>query len=159
MADTEKILTFLMSIPPEKLSHYCSASEKMTELCARDDFIKEYSQKYNTEIKRRKRLRVSGKTFVPSARTSVYAPSPKKYNFLPDEKAPDGYIVVKKWHWAFETWAYYLPPLEGRNRGEIPHFNIRNVKGGPILHVYLSNEKENTSFMVVDELGEVLFRY
>ena len=124
-----------MSIPPEKLSHYCSASEKMTELCARDDFIREYSQKYNTEIKRRKRLHASGKTFIPS-----------KYHFLPEEKAPDGYIVIKKWHWAFETWAFDLPQEEGRNQGEIPHFNIRNVK-------------ENTSFMVVDKFGEILFRY
>lgn len=146
MASRESIIAFLLSIPPEKLSEYCASSEKIAEICADAEFIEEYSKKHKTKIRERKKLRVSATKFLPT------------YPGLPREISPYGYTVSKKWHWVFETWAADAH-YKGHSQGEIPHFNITPIRGGPILHVYLAPPGLLGNFLVIDELGHFVFVY
>lgn len=143
MSNKENITSFLLGVAPEKLSEYCASSEKIAEICAGKGFIAKYSRKHGIEIKKRRALRVAAEKFLPS------------YPKLPKEEAPDGYIITKKWHWQFETWSSHLQ-YKDHLQGEVPHFNITSVLGGPILHVYLSPEG---TFLVIDVTGYAVFAY
>jgi hypothetical protein len=137
----ENIKIFLLSIPPEKLSKFCSTSEKISKICADEDFVERYSKKYAHEIEKR------------SHKTRRNIPELPRHPELPPEAAPPGYIITKKWHWTFETWASNLH-FRDHGKGEIPHFNISNKKG-EIFHVYLGKY----DYTVIDHQGNIIFTY
>lgn len=143
----------LLSLPPEKLSYICSVRPKMAEICATDEFVKAYAAKHKKEITRR-RLKISADVFVPTKAERVI-----RHPKLPKEEAIETYVVVKPWHWAFETWASHIH-YQGHNPGEIPHFNIRPAtrkRDDLTLHVYL--DPRTLMFLVMDTEGQVLYSY
>lgn len=144
MASKKDIVSFLLNIPPDKLSFYCSTSERIVEICTADDFVREYSKKHGIAIKKRKEIKLASETFLP------------RFPVLPEEKAPDGYRVSRKWHWQYEVWASHLH-YRHHAQGEIPHFNITPIGGEEIFHVYLGQHGRN--FIIVDEKGDVIFVY
>lgn len=144
MASKEHIISFLLNIPPDKLSAYCSTNERIAEICASDDFIKAYSKKHAVVIKKRKALKKSATKFLP------------RFPVLPKEKAPDGYRVSRKWHWQYEVWAPNAH-YKDHNQGEIPHFDISPDGRTDFFHVYLDAQFNN--FLVIDEKGLIIFVY
>ena len=135
----EDIINFLLKLEPEKLSEVCSKDPSLVEICGDRNFIKRYFEHHKDEIKRRlqrqqnarQSLKLPKQEFVPRHKQREFhglkspAKSPKGKSFiLPPEIAPEGYKVVRKWHWGYETWANDIQ-YEGHHRGEVPHFNIQ----------------------------------
>jgi len=69
LKDTEKqnLVSFLLNVSPSKLSYYCAGSKEITEVCSKEDFVKQYSARHKKEITKRK-LKVSVESFVPKSK-------------------------------------------------------------------------------------------
>lgn len=119
----------LLSLSPKKLAYICSVNQKMAEIAGSDKFVKAYAAKHIL-----------------------------KKPILPKERAPDGYMVYRKWHWAYETWASDIK-YQGHEKGEIPHFNIKNISlfSDEIYHVYLDSRTKR--FLIIDSDGNVIHTY